>query len=74
MAFNRWGQDVTSNDYIINDPLVVSQAMSLQHNPRTGKMEAPRGSFDDMLNCAVIVNYVRPEVTASGAFTTEDWD
>lgn len=74
VAFNRWGQDVIANDYIISVPLVVSQAMSLQHNPRTGKMEAPRGSFDDLLNCAVIANYIKGEVSTGGTFDVREWD
>ena len=73
VAVQRWAESVTAGTYIIHDPLVVNQAMSFQHNPRTGKMEAPRGTYDDMLNCAFIGNYVKNEVTERATLGVEEW-
>lgn len=72
-AVSRWAEDVQCGDYVVHDPLVVSQAMNFQYNPRTGKMEAPRGSFDDMLNCALILNYVKGEAEVISKVGVEEW-
>lgn len=72
-AVSRFGEDVQVGDYIARDPQVIAQAMNFQHNARTGKMEAPRGSFDDMLNCALILNYVKKEAEVQARIEVEAW-
>ena len=61
-AIQRWGTDLTSGLYVPHEPLVIGQALAFQHNPRTGKAEAPKGSYDDLLNAAFIANYVKDQV------------
>jgi len=74
VAVQRFGEDVKAGDYKAHDAEVIGQAMAFQHNPRTGKMEALRGTFDDMLNCAFIVNFVKAEGSAGAAMGVEEWD
>ncbi len=74
VAVQRWGESITAGTYITHDPMVINQAMSFQHNPRTGKMEAPRGTYDDMLNCAFIGNYVKLEAVEREKLGVVEWD
>lgn len=73
-AIGRWGEDFASGEYIAHDSETISQALDYIHDPRTGKPTAPRGGFDDYLDCAFILNYVKDEVTPErGKFDVEDW-
>lgn len=74
VAVQRFGEDVKVGDYKSHDAEVIGQAMAFQHNPRTGKMEALRGTFDDMLNCAFILNFVKGEGASGAALGVEEWE
>lgn len=74
VAVQRFGEDVKSGDYIPHDYEVIGQAMAFQYNPRSGKMEALRGTYDDKLNCAFIVNYIKSEAISATRLMTEDWE
>jgi len=74
-AIGRWGEDFMNGEYIIHDSEVASQAMDYIHEPKTGKPSAPTGGYDDFLDCALILNYVKDEVSEEhGRFDVDDWE
>lgn len=74
VAVQRWLEDVKSGFYFIREPIVVAQALGYQSNPRTGKMEAQRGTYDDLLMCAVMASYTKLDVSQSKSSDVIDWD
>lgn len=74
VAVERWAEDVKSGYYFPQEPLVISQALGYQHNPRTGKMEAQRGTYDDMLMCAMMASYIKMGASKLSKVTAFEWD
>lgn len=74
-AIGRWGEDFSNGEYIAHDAETLSQAMNYIHDPRTGAPTAPRGADDDLLDCALIVNYIKDEITEGrGTYGVDDWE
>lgn len=74
VAVQRWAEDVKAGYYVVREPLTVAQALGYQHNPRTGKMEAQRGTYDDVLICAIMASYIKLEVGSKGKVGVWEWD
>ena len=52
----------------VKDVEVLDQAMAYQHNPRTGALEAPEGSYDDLLTTTYIACYIAEEIDTYSDF------
>jgi len=73
-AIGRWGEDFASGEYIVHDAEILNQALDYVFHPRTGRPTAPRGGFDDYLDCALMVNFIKDEVVPEkGKYDVEDW-
>ena len=71
-ACGRFEEMFRQGELIIHDVEIVDQAMAYQHNPNSGKMEAPAGSFSDKLTTAYIAAYICEEVPSYSGFDVVD--
>jgi len=56
----------------VKDVEILDQAMAYQHNPNTGKMEAPEGSYDDLLTTTYIACYIAEEIPSYSSYDVVD--
>jgi hypothetical protein len=59
-------------ELIIKDVEILDQMMSYEHNENSGKMQAPEGSYDDLLTTTYIASYCYDEAVPDSQFDVKD--